>query len=495
MLKLLNIFLICALFPFCGFGRTFLWPSASGNIDITNANVGFTLHGGDTVFIVPKTGGYRSFSFSGIGGINEGSYIVIFFQSGAFITPSSSNLFANSFDNSNWVEICNVVMQDHIDPAFSSYASTGYSQHIWFNRWNGRGSNGFFPGSPQSFSLPAFNNDSTHCFKDFTFTLHMDSLDGGNSGSTCVLFGQNVTNQVWLNVSFINCYFGHYSSAGGPAGYINGANFYNLQSVPFMLNDTIDHLGVVANPNGHAAAVFLDSWLGTISHCRWATDNFGTCVRIFQNADLPLFSPLYTGVNKIYDNLFINSRKYCFVESRSTFSDTSVIHSRRRRCPDVCKNTLYNMGIGTGLTPPSAYKAGLLEYYDNPDSLVYKGNDLMMCRDSTFTATDGPFLSTFSGTGPATYYDTAGNNLSQTWAKGYLADSVLYRPKLNSFIYNSVPSLPSYITTDFYNNPIPTLGRPSFGLNTGLDMGAAQLPLSVSCNCIVVPAGSRINIR
>ncbi len=490
-----KILFILLLLPFIAKATNYNWVISSGNINVTNANIGATLHGGDTVFILPKTGGYRSFSFSGIGAINEGSYIVIYWMPGAFITPSASNLFANSIDNSNWVEIVNGVMQDHIDAAFFSYANTGYSQHIWFNKWNGRGSNGFFPGSPQSFTLPAFNNDSTRCFKDWTFTLHMDSLDGANSGSTCVLFGDIVNNQVWLNPSFVNCYFGHYSSASGPAGYINAANCYNLQSVPFMYNDTIDHLGIVTNPSGHAAAVFLRDWLGNISHCRWGTDNFGTCVRIFQNADLAYWSSAYAGVNKIYDNLFIDSRKYCFVESRSTFSDTSVIHSRRRRCPDVMKNTLYNMGIGVGLSPPSAYKAGLLEYYDNPDSIVGHGNNCFMCRDSVFTPQYGPLLFTFSGTGPAPYNDTAGNNLGQTWAKGYMGDSILFRPILNSFIYNSVPSLPAYITTDFYNNAVPTLARPSFGLNTGIDMGAVQLPLAISCNCISFPYGSTPNIQ
>jgi hypothetical protein len=488
-----KILFILLLLPFIGKGNSFLWPTSNGNINITNATVGFTLHGGDTVYIPPKSGGYRSFSFSGIGAINEGSYIVILFEIGTFITPSSSNLFANSMDNSNWVEVVNGIMQDHIDPAMSSYANTGYSQHIWWNNWNGRGSNGFFPGSPQSFTLPAFNNDSTRCFKDWTFTLHMDSLDGGNSGSTCVLFGDIINNQVWINPSFINCYFGHYSSASGPAGYINAANSYNLQSIPFMYNDTIESLGVVANPNGHAAAVFLRDWLGNISHCRWGKDNFCTCVRIFQNADLAYWSAAYTGTNKVYDNISFDTRKYCFVESRSTFSDTSVIHSRRRPGPHADKNTIYNMGIGTGLSPPSAYKAGLYEIYDT-DSIFFHGNDLMMCRDSVFTAADGPFLWTYSGTGPPAFFDSAGNNIGQTWALGYLADSVSFFPKLNSFIYNAVPlsSFPAWITNDFYSKPVPTVGRSSFGINSGIDMGAVQLPLT---NVIgPIPVGVRIKI-
>src|SRR5579872_6048046 len=110
-----NLLFILLLLPFGASAVNYNWLTSAGNINVTNANIGATLHGGDTVFILPKSGGYRSFSFSGIGSINEGSYIVIFWEPGAFITPSSSNLFANSMDNSNWVEICNVVMQDHID--------------------------------------------------------------------------------------------------------------------------------------------------------------------------------------------------------------------------------------------------------------------------------------------------------------------------------------------------------------------------------------------
>lgn len=473
MKKLLTILL---LLPLLGQATIYTWPTSNGNINVTNANIGATLAAGDIVDIPFKAGGYRSFSFSGIGSTSMlvTDTIRIVFQGGAFITPGGPN-FANSMDASYHIKIENWIMNDNIDVAFTSYASTNYSWYITFFNCTFRGMNGFFPSSPQSFSLPAFSGDTTKCFKNWAWiNCTWDSLVGANSGNTALWIGGIQTNQVWLNPLIKNCRMAHYSSSGGPSCYVNGLNCYNL----VMINDTLEQLGMnVINPSGHAASCILqDAWI-TITGCYFGKDNFGTDIRIFMNADLPNV-PGYQGRSRIYNNLIVDKRKYAFVESRSTYGDTITLpYTRRRASPEISNNTMYNMAVGAGLNPPSAYKTAAGEYYDTNDSVAMWNNVLTGLRDTTPTVPDGPLLVTFSGSGGLGFQDTASNILSLAWSTSGLADSLSFYPALNGPAYNSGIATKAYITTDYHGIARPTLFRQPFGLNHGVDIGASQLPL------------------
>lgn len=383
---------------------SYTWDTANGNINITNSVFG-TLHPGDIVHIPNCVAEYRSFSFSGLGTINPTDTIHLIFEGGANIRPHLSPIFANSFDNSFGVSVENMRMDDDIDVAFASYASTGYSQNITFKHFHGQGMNGFFPSNNPSFSLPAFNNDTTKCFKNIAWAdCQFDSVVGSNSGQTAIWIGSIATNQVWLNPSFIRCSFKNYSSASNPSNYLHVQNAYRM----ILDRDTFATLGFDPNPSGHASDNYFEGVLFTASNCVF-TKNFGNSFRVLGNADLKAFQN-YQGTSLIYNCIQDSSHKYAFVEQYDITTDSTTLNFIRARRPATLEHiTVFNPGSGVGLTPPSAYKCGLFEMLGN-DSVIFHNCLVTGSLDTAVNPTTGPFLYTFSGSGSVGYFDTSHNS-------------------------------------------------------------------------------------
>lgn len=431
------------------FWTNYTWLSSNFNINITNSTFG-TLHGGDTVRFQFRSTGYNSNQlYAGLGTQGEGSYIVMDFKTnGAFIAPNLSPDGTSGFDNCNWLEFYGETQNDNINGLFAHYAITAVSQHIWINGATLRGTNGFFPSSPHALSIPDFANDTTKAFKDWMITnCNADSLVGAASGITALLLGEaNTTNQVFLRMIIANDTFRHYASyPSGPAGYLNISQCFGCT----MSGCVEDQLGMnVVNPSGHAALNFFESGWWLIYNNLFAYRNFGTCIRIFNNSDLINF-PNFQGLTIVYNNKDLDSRKYSLVESRSNTGDDVAGVMRHRTGPHVWNNIMYNPGIGTGLNPPSAYKAAMYELYD-VDSFWCKNNYLLMCGDSSFTSADGPLISTWSGSGIPARFDTASNFVQQSWVG--LQDSVNFYVIRGGFLSGAGVAVPGTITTDFAGN-------------------------------------------
>lgn len=430
---------------------------------INNAAFG-TLHGGDTVNIPFKTGGYRSYSMNKVGTINEGSYIVVLWASTAFITPDLGLKQANNIDSCFWVKTIGMVMNDNIDVAFTTYANTGYSQHMYFLNCTYRGMNGFFQSVAPTLSIPNFNGDTTQCFKDWTWDhVRWDSLVGANSGNTALWLGKIAQNQYWLRPTIVDCYFGHYSSSGGPANYLQITNCYNLVAA----RDTFDQLGMdVPLYVGHAAVIFIQEAKFDISNCVFGDDNFGTDIRIFGVADLLVTG--FMGKSHVYNNITRKKKKYAFVENRDTPADTTTLSPwiRIRPCPDIIGNTFYSPAVGVGQTP---YGTALVEEYKRLlDTIILKNNVIAgPPRDSSFTIS----LTMYSGSGGpyGGQWDSASNKVFQTWAPAGIADSILYKPTKTGQLYGTGVTPPSYITSDFYGIPRPLSGRTDIGFAQFID--------------------------
>lgn len=383
------------------FWTVYTWDVTNGNINITNAVFG-TLLAGDIVNIPFKSGGYRSFGFSGLRASSD--TIHINWQPGAEITPGGPN-FANAMDNNSHVQVQGMVMDSSIDVAFFQYASTAYSDYITFRKCTFIAMNGFFNSSNPTFSLPAFNNDTTRTFKNFTWiNCRFVGEVGTNSGQSAIWIGSIATNQVWLNPAFIGCYFGHYSSASNPSNYLHVQNAYGM----ILQYDTFADLGFDPNPSGHASDNYFESVLFTASFCVFLR-NFGNSFRVLGNADLKAFVN-YQGTSLIYNCLQDSSRKYAFVEQYDITTDSTTLNFIRARRPATLEHiTVFNPGSGVGLTPASAYKCGLFEMLGN-DSVIFHNCLVTGSLDTAVNPTTGPFLYTFSGSGSVAYFDTSHNS-------------------------------------------------------------------------------------
>lgn len=459
-----KLIIILSFLPLLASATNYTWNNTNGNINITNATFG-TLHGGDTVFIPVKSGGYRSFSFSGIGTVSEGSYIVIYWQAGSFVTPNTSSpRNANIMDNSNWVKVQGWVDNDQIDVAWFQYQNTGYSHHIYFQDCVFMGMNGFFGSFDQSGTLPNYTggNDTTNCFYYWTWdNCRFDSLVGGNSGNTALWIGAIAKNQTWVHAEIKNCYFGHYSSASAPACYIAAANVWGL----YIHHNQFEQLGKNGPVwVGHAAQIFLRAWYGEIHHNKHFGANLGNCIRNYGGCGhvygmtLPTtmgWSVNYDGRSRVYDNIDSGSLKYPYMETDyNTANATTLGYYQPRTGPEVWFITGKSLFLdATG----DAYVPSISDCYEN-DTVFVKGSLLTGPIDTNWTAcgigTHGLGCNLFinAGNGPITKWDTAYNSFSQ-YAYTTGIDSITLKPFSGGFVTRRVTSYPSYITTDFYDRP------------------------------------------
>src|SRR5882757_3080598 len=307
----------------------YTWSVANGNILLNTSNYP-TVTANDTIFIPAKSGGYRSFSMAGINSGTAGQYIVVYWQTGAFITPTVSTIQANSINNIFGVKVVGFTMNDHIDPAFTSYSSGQFSKYVWFDSCTFIGMNGFFPSAPLTLSTPDFTGDTTNCFYMWHWSRCIfDSLVGGNSGNSAIRIGGIAKNQTWIHAEIDHCWFGDYSSLLNPASYIAAFNTYGL----YIHDDSLWNLGKnVASPVGHTQSILTQMCYFEIYNCYFGPNNFGNCIRNLGTGDIPAMFVIfaqwsigYNGRSRIYNCIDAYSRKYPFLETRTDPGDTATL--------------------------------------------------------------------------------------------------------------------------------------------------------------------------
>ena len=472
LLTILFSYFILVL-PLAGLCTNYTWSSGTTNILINRTNYP-TLHAGDTVFIPARSGGYRSFTMANINSGTRGWDICIYWQNGAFITPTVSVIQANSMDSVYGVKVYGFTMNDHIDAAFTSYSSGHYSQYVWFDSCTFRGMNGFFPSTNPTLTTPNFTGDTTNCFYMIRWSrCSWDSLVGGNSGNTALNIGNIAKNNTWIHTEIDHCNFGDYSSSSNPAGYIHAMNCFGL----YIHHDSLWNLGKnVPSPVGHAAQIFLQTCYYEIYDCYFGPNNFGNCIRSFGSDDIPsMFNTFaqwsvgYNGRSRVYNCIDVDSRKYPFYETRQTPTDTTTLspYPRVRTSAEVWFITAVRLNAGVCC---NGYSTSIVDCYEN-DSLFLKGSFECGPSDTTFgacTSTTCVKLIT-TPNGAVTKWDTANTRFVSSALGVGLSDSTLtFRPVYGSgLLYNQGPTPPSYITTDYYGN--------SRTLNGVSDIGAVEV--------------------
>lgn len=461
MKKLLSIFL---LFPLFINATNYTWSSSSTNIVIDDGGVFGNLNAGDTVFIPIRSGGYRSYSITNCNSGTPGSYVVVYWRPGAYRTPVSSNNFADFVTNSSGVKTVGMEAQDHIDQW--RLGTTGYSNYIWFDSCNFRGSNGF--GPIYTGALTNFNGNIANSMHHWKWTYCVfDSLLGSNSGGVGVKIGGNfplTRYSYWFDTEVSNCTFSNYSSSAQPSNFIQAFNCYNT----IIRNNSFANLGMSANPVGHASVINAYAFHGQIYNNLFGNFNFGNPVR-GKFADCPPMGASYTGLTKIYNNIIKNQRKYPAFEVQA--NDTTsygggYARSRNDSTPLFWNNTAYNLAVGVGNSP---YIAALIDDYLSSAVVTAKNNVWVLLRDSVCSP-NAWVQGIVAASGTSISYDTASNRFNCTTWTGF-ADSTLFTPSLNGMLYNTGVSPPSWLTTDIYGN-----ARTQGG---GTDIGAVERSAAV----------------
>lgn len=480
----------------------YTWSAGNTSINLTNGT--FPVNANDTVFIPLRGGGYRSYSMNNFGRVNMGGYAHVIWQTGAFITPNAGgNLFANTMDSVNWIHIYGENMSHHTDPLMFTYQSTAHSHYIWWDSITINSMPGMFGSGPPSSSIPAFTGSATdtiNMFWGWKFTKIMaDSIGGVSSGGLTVIWmGDLDARQVWGNTEIAYSHFNYLPSQ------VAGASAIHAQ-LSFMLrihNDTVNNIGVVAFPTGHAAAGFfqgcqVEAW------DNYFTRNFSNCFRTISSATIPgmdnLFSridPTYDEVSRFWNTILDSGRKYPMYETQmDTIGLTEFAWLRIKRSARYWESTFYRGGMGAGGHGP--YNVSTMDFYRvsyTVDTLeLHNCVEVGPPTDTTATVCNGTAcvaLITIPNGAPSRY-DTSGNQFYQlmTFATSGLLDTTKFYPKNGSgILYNNGVAVPSWLTADYYGQPIPAVGRPAFARNTGVDVGAVQAqPAFVS-----IPYGSKI---
>jgi hypothetical protein len=474
--------------------KAYYWDSANITIALTNANYP-NIKPCDTIYVdaCKPQAGYRSLSIKlssatpWVYSTLDSNRINLIFR-GGYIQPSASNLFLNSIDASNNLLIQGLKMYDHTDPLFTSVTATGYLHHIKFVKDTLQNMGGLWGSGPTTTSLPNFtgNNDTTNCNYDIWFhQCVFDSIGNTTYGGMVTMWlGGFNQNQVFVKTEIDNCIFNYSPSPApsGPACFIHAQQCYFIK----IHDNTFTNLGVVANPEGHAASIFMQGSLFNIYHNTFHA-NFSNCVRAISQGTVPgmnsLFTawdPTYDGVSRFWGNILDHGRKYPMIEDqKDTIGFSGIPYYQPRRSARIWNNTMFRGGTGTGNSPYNvslydwyevAYTSDTLEMHNNVEVGPPTDTTATMCSAQACVA----LLTRPSGIIAA--YDTSGNEFSQlmTFATSGLADSVYFYPALNGLLYNNGVSVPAWLTTDFYGEPVPTTGRPAFARNTGVDVGAVQ---------------------
>lgn len=491
--------------------RIFYWDSTSTNINLTNVNLSAfpLIHRCDIIYILNRKtgGGYRTFSMSGIGAINDAGtgMIRVVWLNGAKIAPSTSNIFGNTMDSCNYVEIDSFVMDNHPDMCMLNYGSTGYSHHIYWHGGSNQNGSGFLGNGGYSSTLSAWNKDSVNCFYDwhwdnFTFSNTPNQTIGG--GGTALWIGSGFKNQVWMKLEIgPNVKFDNYSSVSQPASYIH------MQNCMYCLihDDTISRLAQnYPHPTGHAASIFLQADLTYIYNNYFGPDNFGNDVRSIGQGDTPPLDSWFStwehqyfgagstfdGTSRFYNNVSIFKRKYPVYETQNDPADTTFNPwYLPRSSPWLINNTCYSLAIGAvgGRSSYSNnyYSASLGDIYTR-DTVRARNNVFAVLGDSSSAAwamhNSQATVALFSlPLGSVTYYDTASNRFIQFFANAGFQDSVNFIPTNSGPLYNAGVAPPFLITFDKNGQPRKDPTR-----TPGYEIGAYQFinPVKSNCGCL-----------
>lgn len=471
--------------------KVYYWDSTNVNIALTNTNFP-NVNPCDTIYTdkCVTQAAYRSITIK-LSAATKWKYstvdsnrINLIFRNGTSGTilpfPGPGNMFANSIDASDNLLIKGLKMYDHTDPLFSSVMATGYLHHIKFLKDTLQNMSGLWGSGPISTSLPNFtgNNDTINCIYDLQFekclidSINSDTIANQGGGLTSFWLGGLNKNQVLVKTTFDSCKFFYFPSpAPAPACIIHCQQCYYID----IRNDTIQNVGVLVNPTGHAATFYMQASTYYI-HDNLFQDDFSNCVRAISQGTPPgmntlfkLWDPTYDGVSRFWGNILDSGRKYPMIEAqKDTIGMTGLGYCQPMRSPRVWNNTMYRGGTGKG---NQSYNVSVYDWYE-----VAYTNDTIELHNNTEI---GPPSDTTSGNfcyptycynlltqpaGTTAIYDTSGNQFSKftTLATSGLVDPVKFQPALGGILATSGVSTPAWLKTDFYGVAIPS-SNPSVG--------------------------------
>lgn len=454
----------------------YTWSNSNGNIVINSAAYP-AITSGDTLKIpIGNFGGlgYRMRSITNISnGIvgGAGIPIVVYWQPGAFINPTSSGYGSiNIIDACNGVKEYGMVMQDNINLPII-IGTSGYSHHVWIDHFNFQGSNGIGLQYAAG-TLPSYTHDSINCEYGWRFSHgRYDSLIGGHDGGVGFTMGRIAVDGVWKNVEFDHDTVGDYSSNSVASNF---GQFFFCINVNFHDNFSYD-LGIGPVYAGHASQFQFQECKFHAWNNHFGPHNFGNEFRINGLIDDPAVTS-DTGVSAFNNNIIDHKVKYPVIDFRSDPADTALLHFRRRRNPDMYNNTGNRFAIGTG---HSEYNASWLDDSDLDSAWGFHNNIMIgppqdtTCGVTGFTLGVGYSNQMITApNGPISHYDSAANYFVCTFAASGVIDSLQYRPIGGGVLSIGAAPLPAYITVDYYGTPY----------SGTIYKGAVQY-VSTLCNC------------
>jgi len=437
-------------------GESWFWTTytyttafASGNNMLIDGTTpfGVALQPGDNVNVQPATAlpGWRCVKILNThGGVitSPSTLINIRFVSGAFVWRNQGTQIQESqLTNVDGIRIVYLDYQDNSDVAFRLLGSTQPSNIII--------DSSVFRNFPTLFaenssSMSAFGGDTTKMFRHIKIlNSTFDSTQNGNFGDF-INVGAINTKDFWYDLEIANCTFTRMFSNGGPshAGTLTNVLSFNIH------DNIVDSLGMLSNPNGHAAVWNIQGGFGTVKN-NHHSHHFGNDFRIIGIYDMPNYG--IVGADTMQNNLFDHKRKYPAIEPRDNAADITTLspYVRKRSIAYAYNNTGYSFALGTGLTPPSAFVASIYDW-DGIDSVVCKNNSLAVLNDSTYNTSYFKIV-TYQVGGAPLYIDSSNNTLSQFFSTSGLADTVNYYPAPGGRMAGQGVPIQSFITDAFGN--------------------------------------------
>jgi len=445
----MRIILAILLFPFISNATVYTYTTGTpnGNNIVINGTVpfGVTLQPGDVVEIGPNNAlpGWRCLKLMNLtGGETPATMITIRFIGGAFIWRNTgSQIQESQLYNVYGVRVVNLDYQDNSDVAFRLI---GTQQPACFIIDSSIFRN--FPTlfAENSSSMSAFGNDTTKMFRHIKIlNSTFDSTQNGNFGDF-INVGAINTKDFWWDLEIANCRFTRLFSNGGPshAGTLTNVLGFNIH------DNIVDSLGMLTNPNGHAAVWNIQGGFGVVKN-NHHSHIFGNDFRIIGIYDMPTWG--IVGSDTMYNNIVDHKKKYPGIEPRDNAADITTLspYVQKRSRADAYSNTFYSMALGTGLTPPSAFVASVYDW-DGIDTVFCKNNIIAVLNDSTWS-TNYIKVVTYQVGGAPVFIDSSNNILSQFFVGSGLADTVKYIP-LRGGRANGQGTPISYFNKDIYGN-------------------------------------------
>lgn len=476
----------------------YYWDTTNINIALTNANYA-TIHPCDTIYVDPcKTqAGYRSLAIKLTSAtpwkystLDSNRINLIFRNAATYGTIKSNtggNLFANSIDASANLLIKGLKMSNHTDPLFSTVTATGYLHHIKFVQDTLQHMPGLWGSGPITTSLANFTgaNDTVNCNFDLWFhQCVFDSIGNTtNGGLTTLWLGGLLKNQVFVKTEVDSCFFDY---APSPTGSGAACFIHCQQCIGIKIHgNKFSNLGVVTNPQGHAATTFMQMSLFHVYNNFFGDSLFANCTRAISFATVPAMSTLlagwgYDGISRFHNNILRHGRKYPMIEmQKDTIGMNGLTYLQPMRSAHVWNNTMYRGGTGAGNSP---YNVSLVDWYlvaYTTDTLELHNNiEIGPPTDTvgTMTSSQATVALVTKPNNGTPFTDSSGNQFYQlmTFATSGLADTNFFYPAIGGLMFNNGVAVPSWLTKDFYGQPVPATGRAPFARNTGVDVGAVQ---------------------